>query len=47
METQLRISAIEAERSAVIKLLKAQKIDGETAQKLVRELDLLQARYEL
>lgn len=47
VETLLRISAIEAERSAVIKLLKAQKIDGETARKLVRELDLLQARYEL
>ncbi|BCP54725.1 Na+/H+ antiporter [Kaistia sp. 32K] len=46
IETRMRIAALQAERTTVFKLLRGRKIGSETARKLVRELDLMEARYE-
>ena len=43
---ELRISAIKAERDAIFELLREQKIDSELADKLIRELDLLQTHHD-
>jgi len=46
IEPRLVIAALKAERFTVFKLLRGRKIGSETARKLVRELDLMEARYE-
>lgn len=46
IETRLRVAALKAERTTIFKLLRGRKIGSETARKLVRELDLMEARYE-
>ena len=46
IERRLRIAAVKAERRTIFRMLRARKIGSETARKLVRELDLLEARYE-
>jgi Na+/H+ antiporter len=46
IESRMVIAALKAERIAIFKLLRGRKIGSETARKLVRELDLMEARYE-
>lgn len=46
LEKGMRIAAVKAERVAILQLLKKREIGSETARKLVRELDLLETRYE-
>ncbi len=46
IERTMRVSAVKAERATIFRMLRAQEIGSETAKKLVRELDLLEARYE-
>ncbi|MDF0545867.1 Na+/H+ antiporter [Sphingobium sp. H39-3-25] len=45
IERDIRLAALKAERDEVFKLARRRKIGSETAQKLIRELDLLEARY--
>jgi CPA1 family monovalent cation:H+ antiporter len=45
-EQKMRMAAVKAERRAIFKMLRSQQIGSEIAGKLVRELDLLEARYE-
>lgn len=45
-ERKMRMAAVKAERMAIFRMLRSQQIGSETAGKLVRELDLLEARYE-
>jgi CPA1 family monovalent cation:H+ antiporter len=44
-ERELWLTALAAERSAVLALRKSRAIDDRTRQKLVREIDLTEARY--
>jgi monovalent cation/hydrogen antiporter len=46
IEKGLRVAALKAERTAIFRLLRKREIGSVTARKLVRELDLLEARYE-
>jgi CPA1 family monovalent cation:H+ antiporter len=46
IDRRMRLAAIKAERTAIFRMLRARKIGSQTARKLVRELDLLEARYE-
>lgn len=46
VESQMRIGALRAERGAVYTMLRSNQIGSDTARKLVRELDLLEARYD-
>ncbi|WP_029076424.1 Na+/H+ antiporter [Kaistia adipata] len=46
IESRMVIAALKAERITIFKLLRGRKIGSETARKLVRELDLMEARYE-
>ena len=46
-ERRMRLAAIKAERSVIFGMLRAEQIGSETADKLVRELDLVEARYEV
>jgi CPA1 family monovalent cation:H+ antiporter len=46
IEARLLIAGLKAERVTIFKLLRGRKIGSETARKLVRELDLMEARYE-
>jgi CPA1 family monovalent cation:H+ antiporter len=46
-ERRMRIAAVKAERTVIFGTLRSQQIGSETASKLVRELDLLEARYEV
>jgi len=45
-ERRMRMAAVKAERSAIFQMLRSRQIGSETAGKLVRDLDLLEARYE-
>ena len=45
LEQELRHRAIEAEREEIFRLIRAREVGSETGQKLIRELDLLDARY--
>jgi len=45
-ERRMRLAAVKAERTVIFRMLRSQQIGSETADKLVRELDLLEARYE-
>ncbi len=42
----MRIAAVKAERTVIFRMLRSRQIGSETAGKLVRELDLLEARCE-
>jgi Na+/H+ antiporter len=44
-ERMMRLAAVKAERTVIFRMLKSQQIGSDTADKLVRELDLLEARY--
>ncbi|WEK50095.1 MAG: hypothetical protein P0Y66_20915 [Candidatus Kaistia colombiensis] len=46
IEARLRVAGLKAERMTIYRLLRTRKIGSETARKLVRELDLMEARYE-
>lgn len=46
IERTMRIAAVKAERAAIFHMLRTKQIGSPTAKKLVRELDLLEARYE-
>jgi CPA1 family monovalent cation:H+ antiporter len=46
VERRMRMAAVKAERTMIFRMLRSQQIGSETADKLVRELDLLEARYE-
>jgi CPA1 family monovalent cation:H+ antiporter len=46
IENRLRVAAIKAERNAIFRMLRRREISSATARKLVRELDLMEARYE-
>lgn len=46
VERRMRMAAVKAERTVIFRMLRSQQISSETAGKLVRELDLLEARYE-
>jgi len=45
-ERRMRMAAVKAERTAIFQMMRTQQIGSETAGKLVRELDLLEARYQ-
>jgi monovalent cation/hydrogen antiporter len=45
-ERRMRMAAVKAERTVIFRMLRSQQIGSQTAGKLVRELDLLEARYE-
>jgi len=46
IEKDLRVAVIKAERDAIFELLRAERINSEVADKLVRELDLLQTHHD-
>ncbi|WP_419816997.1 Na+/H+ antiporter [Glacieibacterium sp.] len=46
IERDLRLAAIGAERDEIFRIAKERQIGSETANKLVRELDLLEVRYK-
>jgi CPA1 family monovalent cation:H+ antiporter len=45
-ERRMRLAAVKAERTVIFAMLRSQKIGSATAEKLVSELDLLEARYD-
>ena len=45
-ERKMRLAAVKAERTVIFAMLRSQQIGSEAADKLVTELDLLEARYE-
>jgi CPA1 family monovalent cation:H+ antiporter len=45
-ERKMRLAAVKAERTVIFQMLRSQQIGSQTADKLVHELDLLEARYE-
>jgi CPA1 family monovalent cation:H+ antiporter len=44
-ERALRLAALQAERGAIFQLARQRQISDATSRKLVRELDLAEARY--
>lgn len=44
-EREYRLSALQAERKAILALVHARTLSDETARKLLREIDLVEARY--
>jgi CPA1 family monovalent cation:H+ antiporter len=46
IERDLRVAAIKAERDAIFELLREERISSEVADKLIRELDLLQTHHD-
>ena len=44
-ERELRLAGLHAERSELFRELRARTLGSETARKLIRELELLEARY--
>jgi CPA1 family monovalent cation:H+ antiporter len=45
-ERRMRLAAVKTERAVIFGLLRSEQIGSKTADKLVRELDLLEARYD-
>ncbi len=45
IERELRLAALKAERAAIFRMAREKTLGTEVAQKLVREIDLLEARY--
>jgi CPA1 family monovalent cation:H+ antiporter len=46
IERDLRVAVIKAERDAIFELLREERINSEVADKLIRELDLLQTHHD-
>jgi CPA1 family monovalent cation:H+ antiporter len=44
-EREYRLAALKAERDTILQLARAERISDETARKLLREIDLVEARY--
>jgi len=47
VERELHLAALQAERRNTLQLLRKRETDSETARKLMREIDLLEARYQM
>jgi CPA1 family monovalent cation:H+ antiporter len=47
IERKLRLAALKAERDEIFRIARQRQINDETMRKLVREIDLLDARYGL
>lgn len=45
IERQLRVAGLSAERDVIFRLARERELDGEIARRIVREIDLLEARY--
>lgn len=45
IEKELRLAAVRAERTEIFRRVRARELGSETGRKLVRELDLMEARY--
>jgi CPA1 family monovalent cation:H+ antiporter len=45
IDRELRLAAVKAERTAILRLRRKREIGTEVSRKLIRELDLLEARY--
>ncbi|MFM9928327.1 Na+/H+ antiporter [Variovorax sp. H27-G14] len=45
IEREMRLAGLQAERAAIFRELRARRLGSETARKLIRELDLIEARY--
>jgi CPA1 family monovalent cation:H+ antiporter len=45
VERKLRLAALRAERDEIFRTARARQIEDDIARKLVREIDLLEARY--
>ncbi|OAN58705.1 MULTISPECIES: Na+/H+ antiporter [Sphingobium] len=45
IERRLRLAALKAERAQIFRMVRKRELDSEPARKLIRELDLLEARY--
>jgi CPA1 family monovalent cation:H+ antiporter len=45
IERRLRLAGLRAERDAVFRLARTRQLDDESARKLIREIDLMEARY--
>lgn len=45
IERDLRLAALKAERTAIFRMVRRRELGSELARKLIRELDLLEARY--
>jgi CPA1 family monovalent cation:H+ antiporter len=45
IERDLRLAALKAERAAIFRMIRKRELGTERARKLIRELDLLEARY--
>jgi monovalent cation/hydrogen antiporter len=45
-ERKMRLAAVKAERAVIFRMLRSQQVGSQTADKLVHELDLLEARYQ-
>jgi CPA1 family monovalent cation:H+ antiporter len=45
LERDLRLAALRAERTEILKLVRRRDLGSENARKLIRELDLMEARY--
>ncbi len=47
IERQLRLAGLRAERDAVFRMSRTRQLDDESARKLIRDIDLMEARYAL
>ena len=45
IERQLRLAGLRAERDEIFRLARHRQLDEEAARKMIREIDLLEARY--
>ena len=45
IERRLRLAGLRAERDEIYRIARARNLDDDIARKLVREIDLLEARY--
>lgn len=47
IEREMRLAGLQAERATIFRELRARRLGSETARKLIRELDLIEARYSV
>ncbi len=45
IERKLRLAGLRAERTELYRIARSRKLSDETARRLVREIDLLEARF--
>jgi CPA1 family monovalent cation:H+ antiporter len=45
VERRLRLAALKAERTQIFRMVRNRELGSEPARKLIREIDLLEARY--